>query len=325
MGWSTRQVEGRRREARVALSCFPLRAGAAIGALLAALALCGCGIGLGPPAVRLLVTRNFGHRVLSRSGTLKAGSNETVLGLLQAHDAVVAGASPYFVQSIAGVSAGREAGRSLRWFAYVNGAAVAKRLAKTSVNPGDHVWWDLDDAVKEVPAVVGSYPEPFLNGLGGKRLPVRIECASASGPACRKVISRLRALSVPAAVSAIGSGGAPETLRVMVAPWAQLEGVLAEQLERGPRSSGVYARFSERGKQLTLLDEEAQPTRTLTSGAGLIAALSAPKEAPVWVITGTDEAGVERAAAGLDQTTLAGHFAVALSSSGALALPQRSR
>jgi hypothetical protein len=279
---------------------------------------------LGPPAVRLLVTRNFGSRLIGRSGTLKAGSNETVLGLLQAHDAVVAGSSPYFVQSIAGVSAGPEHGRSPRWFAYVNGVAVAKRLAKTTVNPGDHVWWDLNDAVKEVPAVVGSYPEPFLNGLGGKRLPVRIECASASGRACRTVISRLRALSVPAAVSAIGSGGAPETLRVMIAPWAQLEGVLAEELERGPGSSGVYARFSQRGTQLTLLDEEGRPARTLTSGAGLIAAHSAPKEAPVWVITGTDEAGVERAAAGLDQATLAGHFAVALSSSGALALPQAS-
>jgi hypothetical protein len=298
------------------------RSGAAIGVLLAALALAGCGIGLGPPAVRLVVTRDFGSRVLSRSGPLKAGSNETVLGLLQAHDAVVAGASPYFVQSIAGVSAGREGASSERWFDYVNGVAAAKRLAKTTVDPGDHVWWDLNAATKEVPAVVGSYPEPFLNGLEGKRLPVRIECASASGSACKTVISRLRALGVPAAVSAIGSGAAPETLRVMVAPWSGLEGVLAEELERGPESSGVYARFSQRGRRLELLDQEGVATRTLASGAGLIAALLAPKEAPVWVITGTDEAGVDRAADALDEATLANRFAVALGPGGALALPQ---
>jgi len=298
------------------------RSGAAIGALTAALALAGCGIGLGPPAVRLVVTRDFGSRVLSRSGPLKAGSNETVLGLLQAHDAVIAGSSPYFVQSIAGVSAGREGGRSERWFDYVNGVAVAKRLANTTVNPGDHVWWDLNGATKEVPAVVGSYPEPFLNGLEGKRLPVRIECASASGSACKMVISRLRALSVPAAVSAIGSGAAPETLRVMVAPWAGLEGVLAQELEGGPESSGVYARFSQRGRRLELLDQEGTATQTLTSGAGLIAALLAPKEAPVWVITGTDEAGVDRAADALDEAKLANRFAVALAPSGALALPR---
>ena len=300
------------------------RSGAAIGALLAALALAGCGIGigLGPPAVRLLVTRDFGSRVLSRSGPLKAGSNETLLGLLQAHDAVVAGSSPYFVQSIAGVSAGQEGGRSERWFDYVNGVAVARRLVNTTVNPGDHVWWDLNGASKEVPAVVGSYPEPFLNGLEGKRLPVRIECASTSGGACQTVISRLRALGVPAAVSAIGSGAAPETLRVMVAPWSGLEGVLAEELERGADSSGVYARFSQRGTRLELLDQEGIATRTLTSGTGLIAALRAPKEAPVWVITGTDEAGADRAAHALDEATLANRFAVALGPSGALALPR---
>jgi hypothetical protein len=298
------------------------RSGAATGALLAALALAGCGIGLGPPAVRLVVTRDFGSRVLSRSGSLKAGSNETVLGLLQAHDAVIAGSSPYFVQSIAGVSAGRQGGRSLRWFDYVNGVAVAKRLANTTVNPGDHVWWDLNGASREVPAVVGSYPEPFLNGLEGKRLPVRIECASASGSACKTVISRLRALSVPAAVSAIGSGAAPETLRVMVAPWAGLEGVLAQELEGGPELSGVYARFSQRGRRLELLDQQGTPTQTLTSGTGLIAALLAPKEAPVWVITGTDESGVDRAAHALDEATLANRFAVALTPSGALGLPR---
>jgi hypothetical protein len=298
------------------------RSGAAIGALLAALALAGCGIGLGPPGVRLVVTRDFGSHVLSRSGSLKAGSNETVLGLLQAHDAVIAGSSPYFVQSIAGVSAGRQGDRSPRWFDYVNGVAVAKRLANTTINPGDHVWWDLNGASKEVPAVVGSYPEPFLNGLEGKRLPVRIECASASGSACKTVISRLRALSVPAAVSAIGSGAAPETLRVMVAPWSGLEGVLADELEGGTESSGVYARFSQRGRRLELLDQEGTATQTLTSGAGLIAALLAPKEAPVWVITGTDETGVDRAAHALDEATLANRFAVALAPSGALGLPR---
>ncbi|MGH2863738.1 MAG: hypothetical protein ACRDJX_00655, partial [Solirubrobacteraceae bacterium] len=310
------------REPRGALRRSAARLSAAIGVLLGALALAGCGIGLGPPGVRLVITRNFGGQVLSRSGILKAGSHETVLGLLRAHDAVVAGSSPYTVQRIAGVAAGQQGGSFLRWFDYVNGLAVSKRLLNTTIHPGDHVWWDLNEAAQEVPAVVGSYPEPFLNGLEGKRLPVRIECATATASACQTVISRLRALGVPAAVSAIGSGAAPETLRVMVAPWSRLEGVLAQELERGPESSGVYARFSQRGKELQLLDPQASTTQTLTSGAGLIAALRAPKEAPVWVITGTDQLGVDRAARSLDEATLANRFAVALDPAGALALPR---
>ena len=38
-----------------------------------------------------------------------------------------------------------------------------------------------------MPAVVGSFPEPFLNGIGGKRLPVRVECTDVAGSACRTV------------------------------------------------------------------------------------------------------------------------------------------
>ena len=68
-------------------------------------------------------------------------------------------------------------------------------------------------------AVVGAFPEPFLNGIEGKRLPVRVECATVSGNACSTVTAALRELAVPAAIAAIGSGGAPETLRVMVGPW----------------------------------------------------------------------------------------------------------
>ena len=40
-----------------------------------------------------------------------------------------------------------------------------------------------------IPAVVGSFPEPFLHGTGGKRLPVRIECIDPRGPACAPVSS----------------------------------------------------------------------------------------------------------------------------------------
>jgi hypothetical protein len=43
----------------------------------------------------------------------------------------------------------------------------------------------------------------------------------------------------------------------------------------------------------------------------------------VWVVTGTDEAGVDAAAAALDEGALAGHFAVAVSGGKPIALPDR--
>jgi hypothetical protein len=302
------------------------RLAAAASALLAALVLAGCGVGSAPTAVQLVVTRDFGSHLLHSNGSLKAGANETVMDLLQANDAVHTVSGGHIVEGIDGISSGQEAGQSLDWFYYVNGVEAPRGAAATAVNPGDHVWWDLHDwsQAEKVPAVVGSFPEPFLNGIEGKRLPVRIECSAASGYACRTVIARLRALGVPAAVAAIGSGGAPETLRVMVAPWRHLEAALAQSLQRGPRVNGVYARFSANGGELALLDQYGRTVQTLAAGTGLIAATAQAKEAPVWVISGTSDAGVELAARSFDKATLEDRFAVAIAPSGAIALPELS-
>ena len=297
-------------------------------ALLAALALAGCGLAVGPApsAVQLLVTRDFGNHVLARSGDLQRSGGETVLGLLGHNGSLRTSSDGRVVESIDGTASGQEAGHLASWFYYVNGILAPKGPAQTPVHAGDHIWWDLHAASQaaDVPAVVGAFPEPFLNGTGGHRLPVRIECATGSTKACATVTATLTRLGVPAAVAAIGSGGAPETLRLMVGPWGGLEGLEAQLLADGPHTSGVYARFSAAGHALTLLDPSGAAVRTLHAGAGLIAATQEPKEAPVWVVSGTDEAGVELAARGFDQSTLSDHFALAIVSGATIALPARA-
>jgi hypothetical protein len=293
---------------------------------LAALTLAGCGLiaASAPTAVELLVTREFGGVPLHRSGALRASSGETVIDLLGSELPVMTGSGGKVVRGIDGFSSGARAGatgQADEWSYYVNGVLASKGPAATSVHPGDHVWWDLHDAGQGIPAVVGAFPEPFLNGIEGARLPVRIECASVDS-ACSTVTASLRAAGVPAAVAAIGSGGAPETLRVMVGPWSHLNGDLeAASIGDGPSASGVYARFSTNGQTLTLLDEQGQAVRTVSQDAGLVAATKGRKEAPVWVVTGTDEDGVELAARAFNRATLADRFAVALEPGGAIALP----
>jgi hypothetical protein len=304
----------------------------ALGAVLVALALAGCGLitASAPTAVQLVITSDFGAHVLHRSGGLRARGGETMLALLRSQYPIGTSAGGNIVNSIDGLSAGPEAGasgRSTRWFYYVNGVPISSSPATTSVRPGDHVWWDRHAASQgaAATAVVGSFPEPFLNGVEGKRLPVRIECTSVSGSACTAVIASLRRVSVPTAVAAIGSGGAPETLRVIVGPWDRVGGELAVQgIERGPRVSGVDASFSAAGQTLTLFDQQGQPVQRLNGDAGLVAATRGAKEAPVWLVTGTDYAGVELAARAFDRATLEAHLAVALRPGAAIALPAGS-
>jgi hypothetical protein len=303
------------------------RAPAAFAIALAGFLFAGCGLGAGPApsAIKLTVTSDFGAHILRTWSAPKVRGQETVMSLLIRNAAVGTRYGGGFVESVDGLSGGEAGGQPVDWFYYVNGVQAPKGAAATNVHPGDHIWWDRHDwsQTDSVPAVVGSFPEPFLNGMGGKRLPVRVECASLRGVPCRTVVSRLRALGVPAALAAVGPGDEPYTLRVLVGPWIAVAGVPgAQAIERGPRTSGVYARFSASGATLTLLNGRGANMRTLTAGAGLVAATRYAEEAPLWVVTGTDEAGVEAAARAFDEVHLRDRFAMALEPGGApLAVP----
>lgn len=302
---------------------------AAIAAGLAAILTAGCGLGAGaaPSAVQLTVTRDFGARVLGPRGAPRVQGQETVMSLLLRNDAVTTRFGGGFVQSIDGLAGGLQAGRPVDWFYYVNGVESSKGAAATNVHPGDHIWWDRHDwsQTDDVKAVVGSFPEPFLNGIGGKRLPVRVECAVVQSDPCRTVTARLRAIGVPAAIAAIGSGGGSSTLRVLVGIWSALDrDVAAREIGRGPRASGVYASFSPAGTTLTLLDQDGRAALTLAAGAGLLAATREGEEAPVWIVTGTDPVGLELAARTLQQGTLQSRFALAVSAQGSIPVPVRA-
>jgi hypothetical protein len=290
-----------------------------LGLFALMLASCGLGPGATPSAIHLTVTQGFGAKAVGAQGAPKARGQETVMSLLMRNHKVKTRYGGGFVQSIDGRSGGTQGGEPLDWFYYVNGVEASKGAADTNVHPGDRIWWDLHDwsQTADVPAVVGSFPEPFVHGTGGKRLPVRVECVELTSPPCETVVARLRAAGVPAGVAAIGPGDEPSTLRVLVGPWPAVRATPATQaIERGPRASGVYARFAGDGHTLTLLDARGRATETLGAGAGLVAATRYAEEAPVWVVTGTDVAGVSRAASVFGEATLRNRFALALEPSG---------
>ncbi len=299
--------------------------------LAAAALLTGCGLGAGttPSGVQLVVTREFGTQTLSAPRAPKTHGQETVMSLLMRNAAVTTRYGGGFVQSIDGHHGGYEGGEPVDWFYYVNGVEASKGAAEHNVHAGDRVWWDLHDwgQTDYIPAVVGSFPEPFRHGIEGLRLPVRVECADAEGDPCRTVAASLREAGVPAARAALGPAGAgPDSLRLLVGTWSQVRREPGLQgLERGPAASGVYARVESGGKAIALLDPQGQSVGTLGSGAGLIAAIRNGGEQPEWIVTGTDPTGLDRAAHAVEEDALRNHFAVAVaagsSSTGGAVLP----
>ena len=63
-------------------------------------------------------------------------------------------------------------------------------------------------------------------------------------------------------------------------------------------------------------------TRTLGSGAGLVAATAQGSGPPTWLVTGTDAAGVLAAASSLNAASLRDHFALATAGGQRLPVPQ---
>jgi hypothetical protein len=272
--------------------------------------------------VDVVVTRDFGARTLGDARADHAPGGETVMRFLERRFHVRTRYGGGFVQAIEGVAGGREGGRPVDWFYYVNGIEAGEGAAATRLRAGDRVWWDHHDwgAAMRVPAVVGSFPEPFRSGTGGKRFPVQVVCAPGAGAACGAAKDRLTAAGVDFGSAAYGSPPGEVTLRVVVGPWRALRGdLVAGDLARGPGASGVFARPS--AGALTLLDARGRAARTLTAGAGLVAATRLRERSPTWVVTGTDAAGTLAAARALTAGTLRHRFALALDHGRPVSLP----
>jgi hypothetical protein len=269
----------------------------------------------------MIVTQQFGGRTLGSRTAARVPGSETVMRMLERSFRVQTRYGGGFVQSIDG-----RAGDGARtdWFYYVNGVLAPQGAATTAVHHGDRIWWDLHDwrATETIPAVVGSYPAPFVTGVGGKRLPTTLECGPGVSTACRRVTAALTAAHVPVASQLIGTGSGPDTLGVVVGTWSEIRAeVAAELLDHGPSASGVYARFTNRGSALELLSPQAQVVRTLTGDAGLVAATADSSSAPTWLITGTDPAGVAAAASALTPQALRDHFALAVRGAARIPVP----
>ena len=291
--------------------------------LLAALATAGCGLGPGANvgSVELTVTRDYGA-VPMLADSIEANESDTVMRVLEGAAEIATRYGGGYVQSIDGVAEDRRDGHPLDWFFYVDGIESPIGAADYALQGGERIWWDYRDwlATNHVPAVVGSWPAPFIDGYEGEDHPVRVECRS-GGDACGAVRAALRSEGV-----GLSAGGAGAAIRVLVGPWARVRSDrAAAAIEAGPATSGVFADFSpgEGGYALEGLDQAGEAVRRFGSGAGLVAATRRNDEPPVWVVTGVSARGVGAAAGLLDAESLRDHYAVAVEGGRETPLPLR--
>ncbi len=156
-----------------------------------------------------------------------------------------------------------------------------------------------------------------MEGSKASAIRVRVECSEPSSSACATVHTRLSALGVPVAGAAVSDEEEQLTMRVLVGPYSALGNSLSvHDLGAGPARAACTRASRDGGSVLSLLDPAGSVVRKLGAGAGLIAATRYGEEAPVWLITGTNAAGVTHAANSLRESTLHNVFALALEPSG---------
>ena len=286
--------------------------------------------------VRVLVTTDLGARTVLDERRVQASDDEPALEVLKRATSVEADGKG----TVTAID-GRRAEGDRRWTMWLNGSPqrsgalastgedvnlqqlpVLDTVRTTKVSEGDTLWLDLSSSPVVARGVVGTYPEPFLHGQEGKRWPVRVECGRQRSQACRMVRDALVRYGIPAVTNLVRSSYNPESARIAVGTWAQLrEDPSIGLAERGARETGISVVPARDGRSIALADAEGREARTIGAGAGAIFATRWRDEPPSWAVTGTDEAGVLRAAGALDETVLRDRIAVGVVGGDVIGVP----
>jgi hypothetical protein len=304
----------------------PRRGLAIASALLALLAVAGCGLGPGDDlgAVRLTVTHEYGRQHVLEREIDDVSESDTVMRVLEGATEIGTKEGGRFVKSIDGVESVSRDGRYLDWLFYVNGVESSVGAAAFALRGGEAIWWDYRDwtSALHIPAVVGSWPQPFTSGYEGSHHPVAVECLG-GGSSCAEVRERLEVVGVK-----VAAGSPPGAIRVLVGPWAQVRrDPAAAQLEGGVEQSGVFAQLGGQSASPRIegLDESGAVARRFGEDAGLVAATRRYEAPPTWLVTGATPAGVRAAAGLLSTAKLRDHYAVAIEDGKETPLPVPGR
>jgi len=283
-------------------------------------------------SARVIVTRDFGREVIFEK-TLLVEAGMSAMDALKRVAGVETAYGGGFVKAINGISSeyGGADSRKKDWFFYINGIVSNLGARDCVLRGGDFEHWDFRDWSYQqlVPAVISSYPQPFLSGFRSEK-PTLVVYETLYREEAEALVSDLKQAGV-ARVSPLSdtelSGDAREQNNLIIV--AGLQNSLISELNKLQKKLGFYW-YAESGK-VVVLDECGNPSSKHDRGCGLIQATQNPwnpdgigaGESAVWMITGTDEKSIKDAANVLirDRNELGYAFAVLISEGLIMKIP----
>jgi len=254
-----------------------------------------------PATVTVVVTRDFGRElILAEEIAIEEGTD--AMTALQSVAEVETKYGGGFVKAINGLSS--DEASHLDWFYYINGISLSLGAKDYALSDGDVEQWDLRDwSYRQfVPAIIGAFPQPCLNGVRGKLKPTAVVYGEPFAGEAGALAAKLEEWGV-AEVLLNGaetlSDGVKEQGNLIIVGSAE-SGLILE-LNELHKKLGFFARLE--GDRIMVLDEKGKPAGDYGAGWGLIQATQNPwspggvgsGESIVFMVTGTDESGVKSA------------------------------
>lgn len=249
---------------------------------------------------KLLVSKDFGSSTIQDENA-KVIQGDRVLDLMGRYLKVDTQYGGGFIKSINQVSSGSINGQRYDWFYYVNGVASDCSAKDYKVRENDRIHWDYhpwaDNSI--IPAIVGAYPEPFINGFNGQTKGTMILYAGNCKAEADKLAVRLKNKGAENLV--IGSLSENSVTKrvnptIIIGQWKDLETQKEiKEICSAQIKSGIYINFS--SSKFELLDAKGKPVEIHNKDVSAIVATGSGlgDTKPLFIVTSVDYKGIEQA------------------------------
>ncbi len=258
-----------------------------------------------PYHVKLIVTRDYGHKTIfcKNVGLVK---DEVGMEVLFRNLDIQTAYGGGFVNAINGIESkftfftGKDR-KKMDWFYWVNGILAPIGVAEYRPQPDDEIWWDYHDwsITMFIPAVIGSYPHPFINGFFGKNPGTVIMYTEDFKEGAEKLKKSLNDIGVKQVDIALFDPEAikkPKKYYILVGVWNELaeNSDVIKDINKKNKLIGVYVKFQD-GKLYGLNFKGKVISTHNEAGAIFAYASSIGSIKPIWMVTGTNDKGVSMA------------------------------
>lgn len=249
--------------------------------------------------VHLLVTRDFGSRLIFDE-MVEMQPGWTVADVLHDNLQVETAYGGSFVSAINGFksSSGNGSGPRQDWFYFVNGISSNMGMTAYRLHAGELIWWDYHawQGGPSINAVIGAFPEPFVNGYAGHRASPVILYSPGYEQAGKSLQACLNSNGA-GGVEVLSLSGADISNRtrpvIVLGGWHELKDNPAlKQFNQAAARNGTFIHFTDAGLELLNYKGDAVQTRAENTGVIVASGTGLGDSAPLWLIVGTDEAGV---------------------------------